>query len=1179
MSGLSSIRGTLRRPPVIALLAALALGLLLWFGLPLIAVGEERPLASASARLVALLLVALAWGAVNLLLARPGEPDEAARAEAARRRAAREAKRAARIAARAGTTQAAQRLAEADRLLRALPDRGAGLPVFLLLGPSGAGKTALLAQSGLPFPLQARAGVLPESEGATEEIAAWLAERAIYLDTPGCFAAPAPLSLANQMAWHGLLQLLRRRRPLQAVNGVVLTVGLDMLATASAAERDDLARSLRYRLTDIEARFGFRPPCHVVFTRADAVAGFSEFFSGLPAAARAAPLGTDVLPDPARAPDARMLAQGFAGIMAGLTSAVPALLQREPDPERRVRILEFPAQFAAQRESVLGFLATLVEPSRQLPPVFLRRFSFASVPGGAPEVDALAPLLDGAFGLAPLPPAARLAVPRRGSLLIQRLLGEVLPAEAGLAGFDPRQARRTQRGRLALACGSAALVIGFGAAFAVAWTQGRGRLEAAEMAVGQAEAGLARLRAGPEREGHLAVLDALAAAAHGFPGGFAGIGQEAEQQAAREADAAYRRGLAMLLYPDVVAHLRAGLVAAVVRRSSPAEVFATLRAYRMILGQGPLDATLLREALRDLPQPGSAAGRAAQSRHLDALLASGIPASSAVVDTALVERALAQLRGWSSVELGYATLHRHPAVQALGEWRIADHAGPAASRVLARRSGRGLLDGVPGLYTAAGFREAVLPLIPAAAREAAQASWVLGESATSDPARHNRIAAGILALYLDDYARAWEALLADVGIFPFTTVDQTLDVLNALSTAQSPYRLLLQAVAHETTLTTPVAADAAAAGGRAAAAALSATGPLGTGPATGALVRGLVAAAQPAPQPGQPVDDRFATLHAFVRGVNGQPAELDALTTGFRDLYEQMLQASLVPDSGRAMLAALQGTGGNPAALRVQGLLQRGPAPIRRVVEPAVQRARAVAQATASGEANAAWQARVLPLCRTVLDRFPFAPAARDDAGLGDVTSLFGPAGQLKAFFDEHLKPFVDTTSSPWTVRRLGGASLDVSPAMLAFMERAEMLRVALFPAGAETPRGRFEIEPVELDARALEMLLTVNGTSLSYRHGPPTPRAFEWPGPAPGARLTFSPPVAPEASSIAFQGTWALHRLLARATRQPSSTPDEMVLRLELGTRWAVVALRTGGAASPFSPLLYDGLRCPDAL
>ena len=88
MSGATRIGEILRRPPVIALLAASVLGLLLWFGLPLIGMGEEHPLAGISVRLGALLFVALCWGGANLLLARNGQRDGIVRAEAATRRAA-----------------------------------------------------------------------------------------------------------------------------------------------------------------------------------------------------------------------------------------------------------------------------------------------------------------------------------------------------------------------------------------------------------------------------------------------------------------------------------------------------------------------------------------------------------------------------------------------------------------------------------------------------------------------------------------------------------------------------------------------------------------------------------------------------------------------------------------------------------------------------------------------------------------------------------------------------------------------------------------------------------------------------------------------------------------------------------------------------------------------------------
>lgn len=1177
MSGLARIGETLRRPPVIALLVAFILGLLLWFGLPLIEIGGQQPLASTSVRLGALLLLALIWGGGNLLFTRNGQRDEILRAQAARRRAARTAERAAKITSRTATATIAQRFVAADRLLRG---RGPELPVFLLLGPTGAGKTALLAQSGLSFPLQARDGVLPENGVATEEVAVWLAEKAIFLDTPGYFSDVAPLSVSDRMGWHGFLGLLRRRRPSQAVNGVLLTINLETITRASDTDRAALARNLRYRIADLEAHFGFRPPCHIIFTHTDTISGFSEFFAGVSAVTRTGPLGAEVPPNPDHPPEKDALSKYFFTILTRLTPAIPTLLQREMDTERRVRILEFPAQFAAQSEAVVGFLATLVEPSRQLAQIYLRRFSFTSVPGQTAELDSLAPILDDAFGLAPLPPTASEPVQRRGSLFMHRLLDEILPAEAGLAGFDPRQLRRAQRGRLALAFGSGALALALGAAFTLTWVQERDHLKTAEAAVGQAELGLARITAGAPQELRLEILDALSAALQRHNESFTGIGAEALDQTGKLAEAAYRRGLATLLYPDLVAHLHAKLSSAVGQGAEPAEIFAALRAYRVILGQGPFNAAWLREALQDLPRPNSVTGRTAYGRHLDAILNANTPLPAATADISLIELGLARLRGWSSVELGYAILQSHPSLGALPEWRIADHAGPAGARVLARRSNRGLLQGVPGMYTATAFRDVVKPLIPVATREAMDAAWVLGESplGATAAARRDRSEADILALYLDDYARAWEGLLADIGIFPFGNVGQTLDVLNALSTTQSPLRLLLLAVASETTLTTPAVADAAAAARASAAAGLGSVS-LPSGQMTGPLARGLAAAIPLPQQPGQPVNDRFAPLHAFVRGVNGQPAELDALTAGFRELYEQLLQASFAPDSGRAMLAALQGTGSNQAMLRLQGLLQRGPASIRRTVEPAVQRAQNIARVAASDQANTAWQARLLPFCRALLERFPFNPMATDEAGLGDVTALFGPAGQLNAFFEEHLKPHINVTTTPWTLRRTGGASLAVSPAMLAFLERAELLRAALFPAGAESPRARFEVEPVELDIRALEMLLVINGNILSYRHGPTAPRQFEWPSATPAVRLTFGPSIPGETSSVDFRGPWAIQRLVARATRQASAKPDETLLRIDLGSRWMVLSLRAGGAVNPFSVGVFDGLRCPEAL
>jgi type VI protein secretion system component VasK len=110
-------------------------------------------------------------------------------------------------------------------------------------------------------------------------------------------------------------------------------------------------------------------------------------------------------------------------------------------------------------------------------------------------------------------------------------------------------------------------------------------------------------------------------------------------------------------------------------------------------------------------------------------------------------------------------------------------------------------------------------------------------------------------------------------------------------------------------------------------------------------------------------------------------------------------------------------------------------------------------------------------------------------------------------------------------------------------------------------------------------MLLVMNGSILSYRHGPTTPRQFDWPSATPAVRLTFGPPIPGEISSAEFRGPWALHRLLARATRQTSTKPEETLFRIDLGARWTVLSLRASSPANPFSVGVFDGLRCPEAL
>ncbi len=1165
----------------LTLLGAVLLAALIWLAGDLVAIGELRPLADEVAKLVAILVLAVLWGASNLWHQHKARRQNAALVEALAAPAARP------DPAQAERAELARRFAEALERLKARRLGGKGhrrwlyeLPWYVMIGPPGSGKTTALVQSGLSFPLGAPDDL--RGVGGTRHCDWLFTEEAVLVDTAGRYTTQDSDAEVDAAAWGAFLDLLKKHRPRQPLNGVLVALPVtDLVPGERGGELH--ARAIRARLEELEGRLGLRLPVYLILTKADLVAGFQETLGELTESERAQVWGVTlpagIEPEAARA----ALAQGLDGLVARLDRLVPERLAAERDLERRTRILGFPAQLQALLPEILRLADGLARGHGWAEAPFLRGVYLTSATQAGTPVDRLVAAIARSVGL-PQPALAAQSGDR--SFFLTRLLREVVFAEASLVLRDPARERREallRGGALAAVALVAAAVLG---GWAWSFVQNRDRLLAVEAALGRwavEAAPVARDRLGSADAALLPVLaplDRLAELGAGLEAGdpwSMRLGLSSAAVARGRLDAAYGDALRDLLLPRAVLRLERQMRA---RLMEPDFLVEALKVYLALVGRAPADPELVQAWLELEVQASEPAAAPRLAPHLAALgraLATLEPKPSA--DETLLEQARVTLARTPLAKRAYRALLARPEIQGLPPWRASEAAGPHGATVLVRRSGRPLGAPVPGILTHAAFHGVLLPLLGPAAREGFAESWVIGAQQRPEPtpAELARLEAEMLALYYEDAIAAWQGVLDDVTLVPLGAIEQAAEVTKALSGPSSPVKLLLAAIVAETRLAVPPPAEAggADAAGKAAAAA-KALGALGA--KVGKLAKlvagpGAPAAASAAAEPpGTPVQRHFAPLAALLEGEGGAPPAIDAALASLATLSGRVQEALLAPNP-RAKLAEI----GPQAAGQLARDAARLPAPLGPMLAGIAQKVGGATTGALREQINAAWQGEVVPFCRTALaGRFPFARTSAIDASVEDAARLFAPGGLIDTFLKTHLAAHVDTTRRPW--QPLQGVAL--APAGLAALERARRIGSALFPAGPQ-PRVGFSLTPLDLDPAAASVSLDLDGQDLRYDHGPAVPKAFLWPGPGGTGivRLSFAPLDGGPPVSLVREGAWSLFRLLQDGQLRGLGPPDLFELGLGSGRHRVRLRLKAASVENPFDLGLLAGFACPEAL
>ncbi|WP_292154107.1 type VI secretion system membrane subunit TssM, partial [Mesorhizobium sp.] len=318
------------------------------------------------------------------------------------------------------------------------------IPWYIIIGPPGAGKTTALVNSGLKFPLARSGNAQPlAGVGGTRSCDWWFTEDAVLIDTAGRYTTQDSDAERDKASWLGFLGLLKKYRTRQPINGVILAISVADLIGFDDQQLDAHVTEIRSRLRELHETLKIQFPVYLLFTKADLVAGFMDYFGDFDEVRRRKVWGATFQTTDRNRNMVSETSAEFDALARQLADEIADRLQDEADPVARIAIFGFPAQFAALRTRVVRFVTSLFDASRAQVNVSLRGLYFSSGTQEGTPIDQVLGAIGRNFGSAS---QAHLSGTGK-SFFLHDLLAKVIFPEAGWVSFDRTAERRARLAR------------------------------------------------------------------------------------------------------------------------------------------------------------------------------------------------------------------------------------------------------------------------------------------------------------------------------------------------------------------------------------------------------------------------------------------------------------------------------------------------------------------------------------------------------------------------------------------------------------------------------------------------------------------------------------------------------------------------------------------------------------
>jgi type VI secretion system protein ImpL len=1058
-----------------------------------------------------------------------------------------------------------------------------GLPVFFVLGETGAGKTSDVVFSGLEPELLAGQVYQDGAIVPTTSANIWFARKTLLVEASGKLTAESRpwLRLIQRLAPGRLWAIFGKRK--QAPRAAI--VCFDCQKFIKAKDMDSItasARAIRVRLEEMSQHLGASFPVYVFFNRLDCLPDFEAFAATLNNDEAAEVIGA-TLPVPAvqqsgvyAEQESRRLTESFHGIFTALADCRPGLLSREHDATKLPSVYEFPRHFRKLSRPVVQFLVELCRPSHLRAGPFLRGYYFAGMRMVSPSSSASGTIIATPTMMQPKPSvstsattilrpedmAAGTAADWAGATLSQdagevrmvpqwlflsHVFSEVLLKDNAALGASAASTKVSFWRRALLATAAAAgivLIVGFLVSFLGNHARQSG-VETAANAIDFGYVPTSQLASQTQLE-HLDALRQSLLPLIGYqqsgPPLHLRWGLYSGERVRQAGLAGYFRRFHQLLLASTQEAMRQSLVRlplAPAQGDAYSPVYSTLKAYLITTADSDkASCSFLTPVLMQYWTAGHTVPAAesqlagSQFDFYCEQLKNGNPYTSQY-DASAVARARGYLSQFGATQRIYQAMISN-AAKTVPDFNFR-RSFPQAEAVV-RDSGV-----VPGAFTQQGWT-AMQDAIAHSSRYFSGEEWVLGKQAGQSIDRA-KLQQDISNLYQSDYIDQWRKFLSQAAVVRYTGINDASQKLLELSGNQSPLLLFFCQVSENTSVGSQGISDA------------------------------FQAVQQVVPP---------TCKNQYVQASN------TGYVNGLLQLQACLGQAAAAPPAQQDAARASCANSASQARIAAMQIAQKfkidQQAHTERIVQNLMQEPIESAQALLkpAGPGNASDLCAQFDAMRSA---YPFRRSATRPATLDEINAFFAPStGAVSQLYQAKLTNLLIPEGSQYIPKP--SSQFRPDPAFLRFFNQAMEVQQALYPNGVKQPQYSFALLP--FPSQGIQSLtLTIDGTSYTSRGNNQKPMQFQWPGSGTqGVTLTAKFSGGSELTLLHFSGLWAAFQFFAAAshfqrtgsewTVQWSPTTSGQPMTLPNGQPVTIrFQVETNGTPFILQPDFFSGIAC----